>query len=105
MDAHFTRVGNYWDHLQVVEHLAALRAWPARRAGGPARRLPGAQASRASRCAPPRLLATGELADFHRRAGAVYQNVPLDTVRAWTYAAAHRAAYRGVTGGDVRSTS
>ena len=53
MDAHFTRVGNYWDHLQVVEHLAALRpACP--RSGWPCSTPSWCAASRASRCGPPR---------------------------------------------------
>ena len=101
MDAHFTRVGNYWDHLQVVEHLAALRP------GLPAERVALLDAFlvrsfQGFALRAPEVLATGELAEFHRRAGAVYRDVPLDTVRAWTYAAAHRAAYRALTGSDVR---
>ena len=101
MDAHFTRVGNYWDHLQVVEHLAALRP------GLPAERVALLDAFlvrsfQGFALRAPEVLEAGELADFHRRAGAVYREVPLDTVRAWTYAAAHRAAYRTLTGSDVR---
>ena len=101
MDAHFTRVGNYWDHLQVVEHLSRLRErLLPERAGVLDAFLVRSFQGFVLRA--PEVLSGAGLADFHVRAASVYRLVPASAVRESTHSAAHRAAYRSLLSGPVR---
>lgn len=92
MDSHFTRLDNYWDHLQVIETLAAmtkrlpaarrplLQAFIVRSFQGFARRAPG-------------LLPGERLAEFFARTRAVVGGIPPAVIEQATTGADQRAAY------------
>lgn len=100
MDSHFTRVGNYWDHLRVVEHLSGLRdsLRPARAA------LLDAFLVRSFQgfvLRAPEVLGA-DLDDFHARARDVYRRVATSALAEATHSGAHRAAYQSLLTGTVR---
>jgi hypothetical protein len=98
MDSHFTRRQNYFDHLQVVEHLARLR--------------PDLDAARQSvldaflvRSMQGFVLRASELGqrspEFVERAAAVYANIPTSAFFGATASINHRLAYAALMSGDA----
>lgn len=98
MDAHFEREQNFFDHLQVVEHLIGLRpevssdrqavldAFLARSMQGFVLRAPQLDGQRAR--------------DFFTRAGVVYRQVSTESIYSSTRTLQHRLAYSAVIRGD-----
>jgi glycosyltransferase involved in cell wall biosynthesis len=92
MDSHFTRLDNYWDHLQVIEELASMigslrssrralmQAFIVRSFQGFARRAPG-------------LLPSARLPEFFARARAVIRGIACEVIEQSTTGPDQRAAY------------
>ena len=102
MDSHFTRLDNYWDHLQVIETLSAM----AKRL--PAGRRPLLQAfivrsfQGFARRAPD-VLPSERLPEFFARTRAVIAGIPTDVIEQATTGADQRAAYVTMLEGDLTS--
>lgn len=98
MDAHFEREQNFFDHLQVVEHLVGLRPnLPAERQAVLdaflARSMQGFLL-RAAQLNPQRAR------DLFTRAGMVYRQVDTEAIFSSTRTLQHRLAYSAVIRGD-----
>lgn len=92
MDGHFTRKKNYWDHLQVVEHLSGLLSGlPGTRREILERFL--ARSFQGFALRAPSALRRAELRDFFDRASLVVGHLRPEVLTEATHDAAHRAAY------------
>jgi glycosyltransferase involved in cell wall biosynthesis len=92
MDSHYTRMGNYWDHLQVIEELNAMRPRfsPTRE---PLMQAFIARSFQGFSWRAPSVLPTGRLREFFDRAAAVVGALDPEAIMAGTRGPRERAAY------------
>ena len=102
MDSHFTRIDNYWDHLQVIETLSGM----AKRLPAGRRRLMHAFIVRSFQgfaARAPATLPDDRLAEFFARTKAVIDGIDAAAIEQATTAADQRAAYVTMLEGDLAS--
>jgi glycosyltransferase involved in cell wall biosynthesis len=101
MSAHFERTENFFDHLQVVEHLLRLRP----QLGSERRAVLDAFLARSMQGFVLRghQLPEHRAQEFFDRAQSVFSEVNLDALVSATRSSAHRRAYAAILAGDSRS--
>jgi glycosyltransferase involved in cell wall biosynthesis len=92
MDSHYTRLGNYWDHLQVIEELDAMRPRfsPVRE---PLMQAFIARSFQGFSWRAPSTVPTGRLREFFDRAAAVIRTLDPDIIESATRVPGERTAY------------
>lgn len=92
MDSHYTRIDNFWDHLQVIESLSAIvpRLEPSRQ---PLMAEFIARSFQGFAWRSPEVLPKDRLREFFDRTSAVVNGLPLAAFKTATRNAQERAAY------------
>ncbi len=102
MDSHFTRVGNYWDHLRVIEELDAmrLRFLPSRE---PLMQAFIARSFQGFSWRAPEVLPSTQLPEFFERARAVVSTLDPAIIECSTRDARERIGYVAMLEADLDS--
>ena len=102
MDSHFTRVGNFWDHLRVIEELDAMRPrfLPSRE---PLMQAFIARSFQGFSWRACDVLPSDRLEEFFRRAAAVIRTLDPDVIEEATRDAQERTAYVTMLEDDLGS--
>jgi glycosyltransferase involved in cell wall biosynthesis len=102
MDSHFTRVGNYWDHLRVIEELDAMRPrfLPSRE---PLMQAFIARSFQGFSWRAPEVLPREKLPEFFERAKAVISTLDPAIIESSTRDASERTGYVAMLEDDLDS--
>jgi len=102
MDSHFTRIENFWDHLQVIETLAAMSPDIAE-SRRPLLATFIARSFQGFAWRAPQSLPQDRLREFFDRTSAVVRTLPVEAIEAGTRNALERAAYVAMLANDFAS--